>query len=321
MTVLAPGIGGSVGNATYQLARAQGAGKVISTAGSAAKAARARELGFEDVIDLTDGRPRRGRSPDNGRQGRRYRHREHRRHRDQRGVEQPCSRRCPDHVGLFRRTQNHDRCDGPDLEARADGGFSLFAQSPAAIATAWRDIIPLIVGGSVKPIVERVYPLRRGRRSLAPSDRGSAVWQSRDWAWSLIFRTPTRLRRGSHRRDRRHRALHVALRASDRSASASFSRWDIPPLCSALALLITVAAPASPAKFRNYRSLGGVIGAGGVGTLSVGHRDTQPAGAAGSAPAGLAQARPGEAQPRSPGGPCWRGGAWSTGSLADACAG
>jgi NADPH:quinone reductase len=53
MTVLAPAIGGSVGNATYQLARAQGAGKVISTAGSAAKAARARELGFEDGIDLT----------------------------------------------------------------------------------------------------------------------------------------------------------------------------------------------------------------------------------------------------------------------------
>src|SRR5260221_3923765 len=53
MTVLAPAIGGSVGNATYQLARARGAGKVISTAGSAAKATRARELGFEDVIDLT----------------------------------------------------------------------------------------------------------------------------------------------------------------------------------------------------------------------------------------------------------------------------
>jgi NADPH:quinone reductase-like Zn-dependent oxidoreductase len=33
-TVLAPGIGGSVGNATYQLAGAQGASKVISTAGS-----------------------------------------------------------------------------------------------------------------------------------------------------------------------------------------------------------------------------------------------------------------------------------------------
>jgi NADPH:quinone reductase len=53
MTVLAPGIGGSVGNATSQLARAEGAGKVISTAGSAAKAAKARELGFEDVVDLS----------------------------------------------------------------------------------------------------------------------------------------------------------------------------------------------------------------------------------------------------------------------------
>jgi NADPH:quinone reductase len=53
MTVLAPGIGGSVGNATYQLARAHGAGKVISTAGTAAKAAKARELGFEDVVDLS----------------------------------------------------------------------------------------------------------------------------------------------------------------------------------------------------------------------------------------------------------------------------
>ncbi|WP_244549855.1 quinone oxidoreductase family protein [Bradyrhizobium erythrophlei] len=53
VTVLAPGIGGSVGNATYQLARAQGACKVISTAGSAPKAAKARALGFEDVVDLT----------------------------------------------------------------------------------------------------------------------------------------------------------------------------------------------------------------------------------------------------------------------------
>src|ERR1700675_1803028 len=54
MTVLAPGIGGSVGNATYQLARAQDAGKVISTAGSVAKAAKARKLGFEDVVDLSE---------------------------------------------------------------------------------------------------------------------------------------------------------------------------------------------------------------------------------------------------------------------------
>ena len=45
-------------------------------------------------------------------------------------------------------------------------GFSLFAQLPTAIATAWRDIIPLIVGGSVKPIVERVYPLSEAGEAL-----------------------------------------------------------------------------------------------------------------------------------------------------------
>jgi NADPH:quinone reductase len=45
-------------------------------------------------------------------------------------------------------------------------GFSLFAQSPTTIATAWRDIIPLIVNGSVKPIVERVYPLGEAAAAL-----------------------------------------------------------------------------------------------------------------------------------------------------------
>src|SRR5260370_514946 len=45
-------------------------------------------------------------------------------------------------------------------------GFSLFAQSPTAIVSAWREIIPLIVSGSVKPIVERVYPLGEAREAL-----------------------------------------------------------------------------------------------------------------------------------------------------------
>ena len=45
-------------------------------------------------------------------------------------------------------------------------GISLFAQSPTAIVSAWRDIIPLIVRGSVKPIVERVYPLGEAGEAL-----------------------------------------------------------------------------------------------------------------------------------------------------------
>ena len=45
-------------------------------------------------------------------------------------------------------------------------GFSLFAQSSSAIAAAWRDVIPLIVTGSVKPIVERVYALPEASAAL-----------------------------------------------------------------------------------------------------------------------------------------------------------
>jgi NADPH:quinone reductase len=52
-TVLATGIGGSVGNAAYQLARALGAARVISTAGSTAKAEMADKAGFDNVIDLS----------------------------------------------------------------------------------------------------------------------------------------------------------------------------------------------------------------------------------------------------------------------------
>jgi NADPH2:quinone reductase len=45
-------------------------------------------------------------------------------------------------------------------------GFSLFAQSPSTIEAAWRDILPLIAAGSVKPIVDRVYPLAQAGEAL-----------------------------------------------------------------------------------------------------------------------------------------------------------
>jgi NADPH:quinone reductase len=159
MTVLAPGIGGSVGNATYQLARAQGAGKVISTAGGAAKAATARELGFEDVVDLNaEGLAEGVRRITAGK-----------------GVDiviesigGAVTSEALSSLGLggvlitlgysAGRKTTIDVTDLIWKRARM-AGFSLFAQSPTALAKAWRDIIPLIVSGSVKPIVERVYPL------------------------------------------------------------------------------------------------------------------------------------------------------------------
>jgi NADPH2:quinone reductase len=53
-TVLAPAIGGSVGNAVTQLARALGAKHAISTTTSHAKAKQAKERGFSEVIDLSE---------------------------------------------------------------------------------------------------------------------------------------------------------------------------------------------------------------------------------------------------------------------------
>src|SRR3984957_13587082 len=50
-TVLAPAIGGSVGNAVTQLARALGAKHAISSTTNHAKAEQAKALGFNEVID------------------------------------------------------------------------------------------------------------------------------------------------------------------------------------------------------------------------------------------------------------------------------
>lgn len=52
-TVLATGIGGSVGNAAYQLAKAMGASKVFSSTSSTDKAERAAQRGFDNVIDMS----------------------------------------------------------------------------------------------------------------------------------------------------------------------------------------------------------------------------------------------------------------------------
>src|SRR5579863_4808148 len=52
-TVLAPAIGGSVGNAVTQLARALGAKHAISSTTNSVKAEKARALGFNEVIDTS----------------------------------------------------------------------------------------------------------------------------------------------------------------------------------------------------------------------------------------------------------------------------
>lgn len=52
-TVFIPAVGSSVGNAAIQIVRACGVQEPITTAGSSAKAEKARELGYSKVIDLS----------------------------------------------------------------------------------------------------------------------------------------------------------------------------------------------------------------------------------------------------------------------------
>ena len=165
-TVLSPAIGGSVGNAVTQLARAQGAKHAISTTTNHAKAQQARYLGFDEVIDLSE-------------------------------------EKLSD--GVRRITQGYgadiviDAIGGEILSQAlgtlAMGGslttlgysagrkatieltdliwkrasmksFSLFAQPAGAWGTAWSLILPLLQSGTVKPIVAKTFPLAEAADAL-----------------------------------------------------------------------------------------------------------------------------------------------------------
>ena len=139
---------------------------MISTGGSTEKVARARALGFEDVIDLTTEGLADGVRRITGGNGVDI------------VIESIGGTLTSEALSslslggilitLGYSAGHKTTIDVTDLiwkRARM-AGFSLFAQSPTAIATAWRDIIPLIVNGSVKPIVERVYPLDKADEAL-----------------------------------------------------------------------------------------------------------------------------------------------------------
>ena len=165
-TVLAPAIGGAVGNAVTQLARAQGAGKAISTTTNPAKAEQARALGFDDVIDLSgeslaDGVARitRGRGVDiviDGVGG---------------ALTGQALAALAVHgvlTSLGYSAGRNTTIDVTDIiwKRASMSGFSLFAQSHAVKAAAWATILPLLAAGSVKPIVERAYKLDEAAEAL-----------------------------------------------------------------------------------------------------------------------------------------------------------
>ena len=165
-TVLAPAIGGSVGNAVTQLARAQGAGKAISTTTNPAKAKQARSLGFDDVIDLSaeslaDGVARitAGRGVDiviDGVAGALT------------GQALATLARHGVLTSLGYSAGRKTTIDVTDLiwKDASMKGFNLFAQSQAIRAAAWATILSLLTSGRVKPIVERTYKLGDAAEAL-----------------------------------------------------------------------------------------------------------------------------------------------------------
>ncbi|WP_425990878.1 quinone oxidoreductase family protein [Afipia sp. DC4300-2b1] len=165
-SVLAPAIGGAVGNATYQLARALGASKVVSTAGSKAKAEQARERGYDNVVDL---------SAESLAQG-------VRRLTDGAGIDVVI-----DAIGgtitsealkamamggslvtLGYSAGRNTTIDVTDIiwKDLSVTGFSLFRCTRQEIQAAWDVISPLLVKGTVKPPVARIFPLEEAAKAL-----------------------------------------------------------------------------------------------------------------------------------------------------------
>jgi len=158
-TVLAPAIGGSIGNAVTQLARALGAKHAISSTTNPAKAEQARALGFNEVIDtsvekLSDGvrRITAGYGADIVIDGI--------------GGEVLSDALGALAMGGSLTTLGYSggrktTIDVTDLIWKHANvkSFVLFAQPPSAWTDAWNVIVRLLRSGAIKPIVAKTFPL------------------------------------------------------------------------------------------------------------------------------------------------------------------
>jgi NADPH2:quinone reductase len=165
-TVLAPAIGGSVGNAVTQLARAQGAKHAISTTTNHSKAQQARNLGFDEVIDLSEEKLSDG---------------------VRRITEGYGADIVIDAIGgeilsqalgtlaiggslttLGYSAGRKTTIDVTDLiwKRASMKSFSLFAQPAEAWGTAWSVICSLLHSGAVRPIVAKAFPLTEAADAL-----------------------------------------------------------------------------------------------------------------------------------------------------------
>ncbi len=165
-TVLAPAIGGSVGNAVTQLARALGAKHAMSSTTNRAKAEQAKALGFNEVIDtssekLSDGvrRITGGYGADiviDGVGGE--------------VLSEALATLAPSGslTTLGYSAGRKTTIDVTDLiwKRASMKSFSLFSQPADVWSTAWSVIFPLLQSGAVKPIVAKTFPLTEAADAL-----------------------------------------------------------------------------------------------------------------------------------------------------------
>jgi NADPH2:quinone reductase len=158
-TVLAPAIGGSVGNAATQLARALGAKHAISSTTNHAKAEQAKALGFNEVIDLSVEKLGDGVRRITGGYGADI------------VIDGIGGEVLSEALGalalngslttLGYAASRNATIDVTNLiwKRASIQSFSLFAQPQAAWTDAWNTIVALLKAGAIKPIVAKTFPL------------------------------------------------------------------------------------------------------------------------------------------------------------------
>src|ERR1700722_18205338 len=165
-TVFAPAIGGSVGNAVTQVARALNAKHAISSTTSHAKAVEAEKLGFSEVVDL---------SAEGLTEG-------VRRLSDGYGADIIVDSLGGDVLSEALRVlapsgslttlgyaaSRKTTIDVTNLiwKGASIKSFSLFAQPVSVLAEAWTTITGLLRSGQVKPIVAKTFPLESAAEAL-----------------------------------------------------------------------------------------------------------------------------------------------------------
>lgn len=165
-TVLAPAIGGSIGNAVTQLARASGAKHAMSSTTNHSKAEQAKALGFSEVVDtslekLGDGvrRITRGHGADiviDGIGGEVL----------SEALGALASEGSVITLGYSASRQTTIDVTNLIVPQASIRGLNMFAQPLAAVTDAWNVIVALLKAGAIKPIVAKTFPLAQAADAL-----------------------------------------------------------------------------------------------------------------------------------------------------------